>query len=227
MEKKPQEISAVVQEKKQLTKTVFQFTFLVDQPDFSFTPGQYGTVIIDTTTRRQYSFASAPNELPTCTVVIDTTPQGPGSKYFENLKIGDSIRMLAPLGLFVPKDSPRKKIYVATGTGIAPFRSMVRSGYQGSLYWGLRFDEDIYWKEEFDALVGQLTGFEFYLCLSKPSPQWQGLTGHVTEKVMELEKNLQNCDFYLCGNSNMISELEKRLLEAKVPKEQIFLDRFY
>ncbi|MBU2544611.1 hypothetical protein KJ618_04050, partial [Patescibacteria group bacterium] len=131
----------------------------------------------------------------------------------------------------------RKKVFVATGTGIAPFRSMIidclsryellTMNYELILYWGLRLEEDIYWKEEFENLEKQYPNFHFYLVLSKASDHWQGKTGHVTEHVLNEEKDLENSDFYLCGNKEMVKELEEQLLAKNVPKERIKTELFY
>ena len=250
---KPQQYQAVVTKKIQLTSHVFQFLFQLNNPSaLQFISGQYATFIIDPQTRRQYSLCSDPHDTTHFEIVIDTTPMGPGSKYFLGKNVGDGVMCLAPLGNFGLTDTYTKKVLVATGTGIAPFRSMLlnevrRSSVLGhrkdvdelvstnqdlrsmtySLYWGLRYEDDMYWDTELRYLVGQLAGSQYFMCLSKPTPQWSGLTGHVTDHVLENEKNLQNCEFYLCGNSAMITEMESRLSALNVSKEQIKSDLFY
>jgi len=257
--------------KLQLTKTVFHFFIQNENPTiYTFQPGQYGTFIIDENTRRQYTFASAPDP-KTFELVVDVSPMGPGSKYFLEKNVGERVEYLAPLGNFTLSQNLLKKVFVATGTGIAPFRSMLlkevrsssflvpsnlkiqenkiitihepRSTNQEpgttthSLYWGLRYEDDVYWDNEFKALAGQYTGFQYFLSLSKPGKNWQDLfppsprlrraKGHITEHVIKNENNPQNSEFYLCGNSAMISEMETRLSAIKVPKEQVKIDMFY
>jgi len=95
------------------------------------------------------------------------------------------------------------------------------------LYWGLRFAEDIFWKEEFDALAHRHPQFSFHLILSKPSPAWQGLRGHVTEHVLGSEKDFQTSDFYLCGNRAMVGDVCEQLLTRNVPKDHIKKELFY
>lgn len=235
---KPQQYSAVVAQKKQLTKTVYHFVFHLDHPsELQFLPGQYATFIIDSTTRRQYSFCSDPHQSGQFEIVVDVSPMGPGSKFFISKVVGERVSFLAPLGNFHLEETQVKKVLVATGTGIAPYRSMILSGISNkdqnsshppiSLYWGLRYEDDIYWDSEIEDLRGQLAGFQYFLCLSKPSENWKGLKGHVTEHVMENEKNLQNSEFYLCGNKAMIEELMVKLSAQNVQKEQIKSDLFY
>jgi len=123
-----------------------------------------------------------------------------------------------------------------------------------SLYWGLRYEEDMYWDKEFCAIAEQYTGFQYYLCLSKPSDGWEKsippllsvrrAKGHVTEHVLknssfakpacrrgrasaDKEKNLQNCEFYLCGNRSMIEEMVVRLQDKNIEDERIKTDMYY
>jgi len=250
---KPQQYTGVITKKLQLTKTVFHFFIDIDHPvGFTFVPGQYGTFIIDEKNRRQYSFCSAPSS-SSFELVIDVSPMGPGSTYFLKKNVGDTVEVLAPLGNFMLSKNSLKKVFVATGTGIAPFRSMLleemkrlrnqetkklgilensrfpslQVSFLSSLYWGLRYEDDVYWDTELKAIAGQLVGFQYFLSLSKPSEQWGGLKGHVTQQVFQHEKNPQNCEFYLCGNTAMITEMQTQLSAMNVPKEQVKIDQFY
>lgn len=193
-----------------------------------FQAGQYGTVIIDGVTRRQYSFCSNPRETSTVQMVIDTKPMGPGSKYFLSKKVGDAIQMLAPLGVFTMTPSLRKKILIATGTGIAPLKAMILDAPHDIpmvLYWGLRHEEDIYWQDELDAFVASYSNFSYHLILSKPKETWKGKIGHVTDYVTK-EPDLSQADFYLCGNKEMIRYIKQLLLAHTVLGEQIKTELF-
>lgn len=250
---KPSQCTAVVVRKLQLTKNVYHFFFHPEEPsEFLFVPGQYVTFIIDPQTRRQYSLCSAPNPL-SFELIVDVSPMGPGSKYFLEKKEGDRVDYLGPLGNFTLNDNPLRKVFVATGTGIAPFRSMLLNEIQRnkdikkqsekdlqnslspdisvslslSLYWGLRHEDDMYWDTEFRTLVGQYTGFQYFFTLSKPTPHWTGLTGHVTDHVFKNEKNLENSEFYLCGNKAMITDMKNRLSAKNIKNGRIKMDMFY
>lgn len=214
---------------QKLTDTVYEFivTFL-DTTPMQFVAGQYGTVIIDGAIRRQYSFCSDPKMTDSVSIVIDTKPMGPGSLYFLSKKVGDAMQMLAPLGKFIVDPTPRKKTFVATGTGIAPIRSMILDTIQTApmtLYWGLRYETDMYWDNEFTELTKQYPTFYYHLVLSKPEMSWQGKVGHVTDHLGE-EKELMNTDWYLCGNKQMISDTKELLLARHVPDVQIKTEMF-
>lgn len=257
---------ATIIEKRELAKNVLFFRFRCNDPSFTFKPGQYGTVIINETTKRQYSFVSSPEMLPIGEFVIDTTPMGEGSQYFLHASVGDTFHMMAPFGKFQLSENSKKKVLVATGTGIAPFRSMLRNAIFNSqfsiynknqnsniqnqkqttinhqelitknqdlrsttysLYWGLRHEEDMYWQDEIKGFLGQLTGFQYFLCISKPGDNWVGLRGHVTEHVLENEKDFINSEFYLCGNKAMVEDLTGALKRRGVGEENIKTDVFF
>lgn len=221
--------TARIKQIQKLTDTVYEFTFtFLDTMPMEFQAGQYGTVIIDSTTRRQYSFCSDPKHADSVSMVIDTKPMGPGSKYFLSKKVGDAIQMLAPLGRFVVVPSERKKVMIATGTGIAPIRSMILENVATTpmtLYWGLRHETDVYWNNEFTELAKHYPTFVYHLVLSQPTGKVAWETGHVTD-MLKSGLVSHDADYYLCGNTHMITEVQKYLLDHAVPEEQIKTEQF-
>lgn len=233
---KPQKYKAVCVEKTQMTSTVYFVRYQLIQPDtVTFIAGQTIMIKVADHTFRAMSIASPPQSNHEITSIQDVAPNGPGSKWLLALPQGAEVEFTAPLGRFVTDiESPRKKVLVATGTGIAPFRAMLMDETDGklgetglSLYWGLRFREDIYLSDEIRDLLTRHGSNEFYLTLSKPGADWQGLTGYVQKHVLTNEKNPVNSDFYLCGNKQMILDIQKELLALGVPREQMKFDPFY
>jgi NAD(P)H-flavin reductase len=157
---------------------------------------------------------------------------GPGSKFFLEKKVGDRITVLAPLGTFRFELPTPPVVFVATGTGIMPFRSMIETylisgGKQEITFvWGLRHEEDIFWKDVLDAWQKTYPNFHYSIVLSKPSDAWKGKTGHVTEHILEEIPSLETHTFYLCGNRHMISDVKTDLLAHKVPEGQIKTELF-
>jgi ferredoxin-NADP reductase len=152
-------------------------------------------------------------------------------------KEGDSVEILGPLGRFVvEKQSPREKVFVATGTGIAPFRSMIKdvleSGWPGKirLYWGLRYEEDVFWDEEFKSLQQAYPTFGYTLTLSRATDTWEESAsrrrGRVTDHIIK-EDNTSEKEYYLCGNRPMIDEIKSMLLAKGVPEVQMKTELFY
>jgi CDP-4-dehydro-6-deoxyglucose reductase, E3 len=230
---RPQQLTATVVKREQLTATVLLFSFKTTQP-VPFTAGQYGAFIINDTCRRQYSFCNAPRDPTSFNVVIDTAPMGPGSKFFLSKNVGDTVSLMAPLGIFVlDKTTLRKKVLVATGTGVAPFRSMILDYLEGqgtddiSLYWGMRHEEDLYWVSEFQELSIKYPNFRFILTLSKPTESWQGKRGRVTQHLIQEELHPEGSDYYLCGNRMMIKDIETQLVSKNVPLAQIHKEMYF
>lgn len=226
-----QKITVEVIKKEQVTEKVFFVTFrLVTPPAIDFRAGQNMMLMVSPGINRTMSIASPPSQKNEVLMIHDVSPMGPGSQWTLGLKVGDSATIVAPTGgslSFIP--SSKKKVMIATGTGVAPFHSMMldKPNLSMVLYWGLRYETDVYWKEEFDRISSFHPNFTWHQVLSKPSDSWRGLRGHVTEHVLEREKNMPESEFYLCGNKAMIEEVRTKFLEQNVPKEQIKTELFY
>ncbi len=222
---------ATVINKLQLSPHVYELTFQLAN-SITFAPGQYATFIIDNQTRRQYSFASPCTKQKEFKIVVDVTPMGPGSKFFLEKNVGDAIEILAPLGTFHLNIPTTPIVFIATGTGIVPFRTMMEEylTHGGTenifLYWGLRFEEDIFWNNLLDNWQQKYPNFHYSIVLSKPSDSWQGKKGHVTEHIQEEIPGLETHTFYLCGNRHMISDVKTDLLAHQVPEGQIKTELF-
>jgi len=166
---------------------------------------------------RPYSIASPPSQRDRISLLLNLVPGGPGSTYLFSLKEGDETRFKGSAGSFYLKEEgPRDLLFVATGTGIAPFRSMLDHVFErgfsrsATLYWGLRSQRDLYYQKEFEALAKQHQNFSFIMTLSRPEPGqpgWTGSTGRVTKLVEERVASVANLAVYLCGNSGMIRDV--------------------
>ncbi|MFZ5534750.1 MAG: ferredoxin--NADP reductase [Patescibacteria group bacterium] len=230
-----QKIQLEVSRKEQVTEKVYFITFrLVSPSSLSFRAGQNMMLMIAPGVNRTMSIASPPSSADHLLMVHDVSPMGPGSQWTVGLKVGDHATIVAPTGGILSfLDTPKRKVMVATGTGIAPFHAMIvdavekKSTVPMMLYWGQRYEHDVYWKEEFDRIADEVPTFAWQQILSRPTPAWQGLTGHVTEHMLLQEKNLIESEFYICGNKAMTEEVKATLLDHNVPKEQIKTELFY
>lgn len=235
----PRQFQAVIEKKEQLTNKIILVTFkLVNPPEIHFIPGQTISLNVGAGLNRAMSIASPPSDKTHILMCHDVSPGGPGSQWTIHHNVGDAATFMAPLGIFIlDRGSRRKKVFVATGTGIAPFRSMLLYHLADGMtdevivYWGLRFEEDVYWAREFEELCAKHRNVHFILTLSKPTDAWQESAsrrrGRVTDHVIQEEQNLPDSDFYLCGNQAMIKDMEEQLLSHGVPKEQIFRELYF
>ncbi len=242
MEKtKPLPISAKLVDKKFLTHDVVELHF-ESTPAFHFEPGQFVSIVIPGAgpggrdLRRAYSIASHPekNVFELCVKLVDG---GPGTTYLNALNIGDSFKGIAPYGDFIYKVRPGKSaIFVSTGTGIAPFRSMVFSKiYKENkpaftkLVFGARDTTDLLYTEELHAqLQPDLLG-QFVQVLSRPTSEWGGFNGRVTDWLRAHTTQIiwQETEFYLCGNGAMIDEVKQILSLHGVEKTSIHQEIYY
>ncbi len=218
---------------------------LVEPSEISFQAGQYGTFIINDRTRRTYSFCSPPSQNNLTEICVDTTPQGLGSHWLKSLKPGDRLEFLGPLGKFrVDKTSGKDIVFVATGTGISPIRSMMADlwseevgGDQGrsgdkerriSLIFGVRDEKHRLFFEEFEKYAKENTNFSFYEILSQPKKDWKGAVGRVNNILKTInQQQLINSKFYLCGNRDMIEGVKEQLAGLGVKMEDIHWEQFY
>jgi len=199
-----------------------------------FKPGQYISIKVAPVRINCYSIACSLSD-NLFGLLIDISPGGPGSKFFENLQAGDPITYLGPFGVFTYKetDGAENILFLATGSGVAPIRDLIDFLLKNrkiqtpiTLYFGLRFEEDIFWKEYFEQLAREYLNFHFILSLSKPTDKWAGKSGHITTIIQKELTNASAYAAYLCGGKAMVDEGAVILQNLGCPKERIYLERF-
>jgi len=208
------------------------FIFKTDPP-IVFKPGQYVSIKVADTRINSYSIADHESS-ENFGLLIDTSPGGPGSKYFENLKVGDKISYLGPFGIFTYKDDGAKHLlFLGTGSGLSPLRCIIDDLLKTqhiqtpiTLYLGLRFPSDVFWKDYFENLEKEYPNFHYVLAISKPDETWTGKTGHVTDLVAQDFPDASECSAYLCGNKMMVEETSNILLSKGCKKERIYSEKF-
>lgn len=236
-------LEAVLTHKKQLTHDVFEAHFEPLTP-FDFDPGQFISVIIPgkgpggRDLRRAYSIASEPelsrNGRMVVKLCVKLVEGGPGTNYLNDLKIGESIKGMAPYGDFIYKTKPnRHAFFISTGTGIAPFRAMVLSQVfqnqkplSATLLFGARDTHDLLYVDELNHVVGK---HSFVKVLSKTKEEFDGFKGRVTDWMRHHADKIhwKETDFYICGNGAMIDEVKKILADHEVAKESIHQEVYY
>ena len=225
-----------------LTYDVKEITLrLIDPPEAPFIAGQYISIQVTEIkdghrrlNNRPYSIVSPPEEKGVIKLCVNLVRGGPGSSYLHSLRAGDKVEFLYPLGYFAIDEAPQNSLlFAATGTGIAPIKSMVlhllRIGAERpmTLYWGLRKEEDIYYQEEFSELARRHPFFRFISTLSRPSPDWKGARGRITTHISQEIRSVERLEAYLCGNGAMIKEVRAILIEKGMPRKSIHFEKFY
>ncbi len=238
---KPILVDAKLIGKKQLTADVFEMHLESSAP-FLFAPGQFVSILIPGAgpggrdLRRAYSIASSPELMPSKNIFelcVKLVEGGPGTNFLNKMAIGDTFKGHVPFGDFVYKTkSDKHAVFIATGTGIAPFRSMLLSKVYAenkplttTLLFGARDTNDLLYTDELSPILSS----DFVQTLSRPTGAWPGFKGRVTDWLRESSTTLdwKHTEFYLCGNGAMIDEVKQILAAKEVAKECIHQEVYY
>lgn len=237
---------ATLTERKELSHEVFQFTFSTNGHQFEFLPGQYVILHIPQadgkTARRLYSMASPNTQKESFELIVEILENGVASQYLMKMNIGDTLTVQGPAGMFTAKDTDRNIVLLATGTGIAPMRSMLyhllenEEGREIFLFWGHKAYRDVYLMDEFKQLAAKHPHFTFVNCLSReenlacvanPEDQQFFQLGHINDKLEDmLPLPISEYQFFLCGGPKVVESIKTWLAEKNVPKEQVHFEKF-
>jgi ferredoxin-NADP reductase len=208
-------------------------------PRFGFVAGQWlsfktkksdGEGII-----RAYSIASPPGDNNKFALCLNRVQDGFMSNFLCDMKDGDEIACQGPFGDFILRPPMRDTVFIATGTGIAPFRSMLHwllsdeSRHQGKhlhLVFGNRTEKDIYYHHEFLALAREHGNFHYLPTLSRGGPDWQGLRGYVQEHVPAIAQSRTDMHAYICGLDKMVKANRDLLKSLGWDRKSILYEKY-
>lgn len=201
-----------------LSASTIRFSVDLDDP-VGFLPGQYVKVEIPgTTLTRAYSFSSAPGSSQ-ASFVVRNVPDGRMSGFLTGPRqAGQRIGMAGPYGNFYLRDVVRPVLFLAGGTGIAPFLSMLEvlaargSAHPVRLVFGVTNDQDLVAIDQLDAMAARLPGFEYRTCVVNPDSA-HARKGYVTAHIDPAWLNDGDADVYLCGPVPMVDAV-RSLLDA-------------
>ena len=164
---------------------------------------------------------------------------GVGSSYICGLQDGQRIAFRGPAGDFKLVDSDREKILIGGGAGMAPLKSMAlhllrNQRWQGKLrfWYGASNQQEILYRETFEALAEEHANFEWEVALSDADDDrhWGGYTGWIHEVVFEQvlrgRGDLADCEFYLCGPPAMLAATRQMLRDLGVNDQMVRFDDF-
>jgi len=224
-------ISTVARDTK---KFLFSIDFSVNgtKTPFTFLAGQFVSLCLGEKLWRAYSIASPPAE-NILELVVRIVPGGKGTAVLDAAKVGDTYPFKGPFGHFILSPKPTPAVFIGTGTGIAPLRSMifteltVQNPREMSLFYGGRDDQDIAYLDEVSDLAAR--GIKIRLGLSRqenpadifPQAEKCRITQFLTEKDYH-----PGSEFYLCGNGDMVKDVQNLLLDQEIEKSKIFSERF-
>jgi len=236
------EYTARCAEIKDLTLDIKLFRFeLTDPLQISFMPGQYVQLLTPVYEKsseevyRAYSVASDPAQKNIIDLIIRLVPGGICTTYcFEYLKVGDEIKMNGPYGEFRLTDTDAEMVWVAGGSGMAPFVSILyemrnsNNHRKAVYYFGANKVEELFLTDQMKQFEKDLPNFKFVPIVAQPGEgkNWDGETGLVTQAVQRNVKNAGDCEGYLCGSPGMIDAAIVVLKKLGLNENKIYYDKF-
>ncbi|NOU17775.1 MAG: oxidoreductase [Bacteroidales bacterium] len=208
----------LVVDNKNLAKDAYILTF---KRTFNFVAGQVVGLGINTLIEpRLYSIASGEND-DYVEILYTEKADGKLTPMLSLLKKGDKILVSSPFGSFTENnDSP---ILIATGTGIAPFISMLKSGKgrAATLIHGVSFPDYFYYADYLEKELGD----RYIRCCSK-FYSTDYFNGRVTQYIQEHQVD-PNKKYYLCGVAEMVVDTRDILISKGIPYRNILAEIYF
>jgi CDP-4-dehydro-6-deoxyglucose reductase len=197
-----------------------------------FLAGQYVEFLLKGGSRRSFSMGNAPHDDELIQLHVRHVAGGQFTDHvFGKMKERDILRLEGPLGtFFLREDSTKPIVFVASGTGFAPIKSIIEHALRKGvtrpmvLYWGGRRPKDLY----MDALARQWP-IEYVPVISDALPEdnWGGRAGFVHSAVMQDFPDLSGHQVYACGVPVMVDAARRDFTQqCKLPDEEFFADSF-
>lgn len=207
-----------------------------------FQSGQYINLFVEidgVRTSRPYSICSSNKQRAYYEITVARIQNGFVSDYFlDKVKVGDEFEANGPAGVFHfnPAFHNKNNVYIAGGSGITPFISMIKevteSGLDRNIHliYGCRDEDNILFKEELERIQNKHSNFKFSVILSEPKQTYKGLKGFIDEKcIKNLIKDIKNKTYYICGpqimNDFVVNELEKMNIKKSMIRREMFGSR--
>ena len=220
---------------RELAPDIRHFVFDVPEMEaLAFAPGQFFSCVAEVNGQpitRAYSLAApaSGNRLELC---LNRVEDGHLSPFMFDLKPGDLLDATGPFGAFTLREPPMDAVFVATGTGIAPFRAILHDVLprdrerQYTLIFGVRYDNRLLYRGEFEQMEREYANFRFWPTLSRPDEHWGGRTGHVQRHLHEAIGDRRDLRVYACGLKAMVDDVRTILKGMGFDRKQIVYEKY-
>jgi Na+-transporting NADH:ubiquinone oxidoreductase subunit F len=220
---------------------------LPEGSEVNFSSGQYGQIEvppydkIKEPTQRAYSMSSASSKKGYLEFLVRLVPGGIVTTYVhQNLQEGQRMKVIAPFGEFMVKETDAAMICVAGGSGMAPFKSIFQDRIDRGVmderdiwyFFGARTKKDLFYLDWLEELQATYSRFHFVAALSEPQPEddWKGETGLITDVLAkyltgDIPKE-QTKEGYLCGSPGMLDACMNVMRKYDMVDDKIFFDKF-
>ncbi|MBI9034977.1 MAG: hypothetical protein JEZ03_10950 [Bacteroidales bacterium] len=189
---------------------------------YDFVPGQVvGVSVSEEIPARLYSIASGKTK-DYLSILYTVVPDGILTQKLSKLKSGDQVYMSPPFGNFTGEDVPA--YWIAAGTGLAPFLSMMESGFDNNkiLIHGSRFTEGFFFQNNLKDKFGK----DYIRCCSAEQKD-DVYFGRLTTFLMEQQNLPKEYKYYLCGSSEMVVQTRDILISKGIPFENILSEIYF
>ena len=226
-------MSAEIESVRPLSPSSIGFSLKLNDPDgMSYLPGQYVNVSVPGTPEtRSYSFSSMPRD-GVVQFLVRNIPGGLMSSYLaERAKAGDSVTIAGPMGSFYLRDVTRPVLFLAGGTGLAPFLAMFEELERTTptqpihMVYAVTNDADLVEVSTLEAFAASIPGFTFTTVVAAADsahPQ----KGYVTHHLPDAALNGGDVDVYLCGPPPMVDAVRAYLKDKQIAPANFHYEKF-
>lgn len=227
----PETVEGAVIAVDRLSETSFSLRVKLARP-LAFLPGQYVNITVPGTGKhRSYSFSSAPGAAEG-SFLIRNLPGGLMSRYLaERARPGDTVTLTGPMGAFYLRPMERPQLWLAGGTGLAPFLSMLEQvAEQGTdqpirLYYAVTHGADLVELDRLAALAARIGGVEIVTVLAAKDEAHER-KGFVTDHLTAGDLNGGDCDVYLCGPPPMVDAVRAHFAKLGIAPASFHFEKF-
>jgi ferredoxin-NADP reductase len=242
-------LNATLADRVDLTSSIARFRIRPDEGVPAFEPGQYlalGLPVDGRLLQRPYSTASPKGASEEVEFLIRRVPTGAFTPLLWEMPIGARLRLGRPKGLFTMKSGdPRDHLFIATGTGLAPFVAMLETLLAGDkagrelpravVVHGVSHVSELAYQDRLERWASDGRGVAYSPAISRPDhPQnagWDGAVGRV-DSILDALCDQHALDplgtvAYLCGNPEMIAAGERILAARGFPPDAIVSEHYW
>jgi len=218
---------------ERLSDSTLTFTVELDGgKTLGFLPGQYVNIAVPGTDQtRSYSFSSRPGRTQVSFLLRDT-PTGALPSFLRGpAEVGQPIGFHGPLGTFYLRDIKRPLLFLAGGTGLAPFTAMLgtidpdSTAHPIHLIYGVTSDQDLVKVDELEEAAKRLPGFSFAYCVADENSTCPN-KGYVTRFIEPAHLNGGDVDVYLCGPPVMVEAVRNHFKQQGVTPQNFYYEKF-
>ncbi len=179
---------------------------------------------------RCYSVAEASES--SIAITVSFSGMGAGARFFATSPVGTKVEVFGHFDDYqYHPGTGRSKVFIAAGTGVAPFVSMVPAaaaeGVPVLLVLGVRTEPDVLYRQYFEKIAATSKNFKHVFTLSQPAPSWHGARGYVTSHLnSDTVPLLSASDVYVCGIPEMVSGTVSEVQSLGTPASQIFAEKY-